>query len=394
MLVAGSRGCRIGWRFKLAVACVAMPATGSYGTEKLPDYKQQTIQHSIPMVGVDGGAFEKCEYEPALLGRLSWTDFKTEVSPFWIGKYEITYGAFHEWMREWYADEEKAGPVARQRAREVNDLDSKLLTGGFGTPTLQNGTEELTDRHPAFGMKQWAAKRYCHWLSMLTGHFYRLPTEAEWEFACLAGSKKATNGYPWGSDVDEIDTYAVTALNNRTSTIAPVGSKKPNAWGIYDMIGNVEEWVADGYDSRLLERVRKDPIVWPASKHLSQDAAKIWKEFKDAGQQYCDGWGVAKGGSYDSDRSQQPAAFTVAARTDPERYWQEHDDPYRNPQDNCSRELEGKVAYSIGFRIARPVVIPSRKLQLWHWGIYFDHDKWQHLTLEPTAPPAESKPRE
>jgi formylglycine-generating enzyme required for sulfatase activity len=90
-----------------------MPATGSYGTEKLPDYKQQTIQHSIPMVGVDGGAFEKCEYEPALLGRLSWTDFKTEVSPFWIGKYEITYGAFHEWMREWYADEEKAGPVGR-----------------------------------------------------------------------------------------------------------------------------------------------------------------------------------------------------------------------------------------------------------------------------------------
>lgn len=94
------------------------------------------------------------------------------------------------------------------------------------------------------------------------------------------------------------------------------------------------------------------------------------------------------GGSYGDGRSQQPEAFTVAARTNPERYWEERDDVYHLPQDNCSRELEGKVAYSIGFRIARPLMIPSRKLQLWHWGIYFDHDKWEHLTLEPTASPA------
>jgi formylglycine-generating enzyme required for sulfatase activity len=367
-----------------------MQVATAFATERLPDYDQRTIRQSIAMVGVDGGGFDKCEYQPALLGRSSWAKLKTEVSPFWIGKYEITYREYHEWVLEWNADEEKAATVAQQRAREVNDLDSKLLKGGYGTPSPHNGIE-LTGSHPAFGMKQWAAKRYCHWLSMLTGHFYRLPTEAEWEFACLAGSKQATNGYPWGRDIDGIDTYAVTSVNKRALTTAPVGSKKPNAWGIHDMIGNVEEWVADGYDSRLVERVRKDAIVWPASKDLSQDASKVWKEFKAAGEFYCDGWGVAKGGAFGDDRSQQSEAFTVAARTDPERYWKECDDVYHLPQDNCSLGLEGKFAYSIGFRIARPLAIPSRKLQLWHWGIYFDHDKWQHLTLEPTEANADHR---
>ena len=384
------------------VVCFVIPCGRLLATEKLPDYEQKTVRNSIAMVGVDGGAFRRCEYEPALLGPLKWNDEEAVVSPFWIGKYECTFEEFHEWVSEWGYRGKPANP-AQEKAREVNDLDEKLLSPAAGGPSWNNSVRESSGNgnHPAFGMKQWAAKRYCHWLSILTGRFYRLPTEAEWEFACLADSKDAASGrrretgaYPWGWNVDEIDTYAVTGLNTRVSKLAVVGSKKPNAYGIHDMIGNVEEWVADGYAVPEIRPRQPNPIVWPASKHLSQDAAKIWKEFKEAGQRYCDGWGVAKGGSYHRDRSQQPAAFTVAARTDPERYWHDHEDPYKLPQDNCGRSLEGTVSLSIGFRIARPLTVPDRKFQLWHWGIYFDHDKWQHLTLEPTAPPAESKPRE
>ena len=386
------------------VVCFVIPCGRLLATEKLPDYDQKTVRNSIAMVGVDGGSFSRRHYEPALLRPLYWPDHEAEVSPFWVGKYECTFQEFREWVKEWPSRDKPTSP-AQEKAREVIDLEQELLARDCGGPSWNNSVQESSGNgnHPALGMKQWAAKRYCHWLSILTGRFYRLPTEAEWEFACLADSKDAASGrrpdtraYPWGWDVDEIDTYAVTGLNMRVAKVAVVGSKKPNAWGIHDMIGNVEEWVADGYavpETRPRPR-QSDPIVWPASKHLSQDAAKIWKEFKDAGQRYCDGWGVAKGGSYNSVRSQQPAAFTVAARTDPERHWHDWEDPYKLPQDNCGRSLEGTVSLSIGFRIARPLTVPDRKFQLWHWGIYFDHDKWQHLTLEPTAPPAESKPRE
>ena len=391
------------WYLAVFVACLVIPCGRAIATEKLPDYEQKTIGTTIAMVGVNGGAFRRCRYEPALLGRSEWRGDEAEVSSFWIGKYEITFQEFREWTSEWGYRDKPTSP-AQEKAREVTDLDEKLLTTDAGGPYANNeygaGNEHDQDgNHPAFGMKQWAAKRYCHWLSILTGRFYRLPTEAEWEFACLADSKDAksgyrwgTNAYPWGWNIDEIDTYAVTGLNQRVSELAVVGSKKPNAWGIHDMIGNVEEWVADGYAVPQIRPRNPDPIVWPASKHLSQDAAMIWKEFTDAGQRYCEGWGVAKGGSYDCDRSQQPAAFTVAARTDPERHWYYECEPVQLPQDNCARSLEGPMAYSIGFRIARPSTVPDRKFQLWHWGIYFDHDKWQHLTLEPTAPPAASMP--
>src|SRR6185295_4387517 len=97
--------------------------------------------------------------------------------------------------------------------------------------------------YPAISMTQHAANKYCEWLSAKTGKNYRLPTEAEWEWACRAGT---TTAYSFGDDASKLGEYAWFTPNSEEKP-QPVGKKKPNPWGIHDMHGNVTEWCIDAY---------------------------------------------------------------------------------------------------------------------------------------------------
>jgi len=132
------------------------------------------------------------------------------------------------------------------------------------TTTFVNGED---DALPAVTMTQFAARQYTKWLSGLTGRFYRLPAESEWEYACRAGTQTLWN---IGDDAEDLDDAAWFA-DNCDEAPHPVGQKAANAWGLHDMHGNVAEWcvdelVAGGYgrQAALPQPVGvADSITWP-----------------------------------------------------------------------------------------------------------------------------------
>ncbi len=127
------------------------------------------------------------------------------------------------------------------------------------------GFEGQTNEHPVVNVSWNDAKAYCEWLSRKEGKTYRLPTEAEWEYACRAGTKSR---YWNSSDPEELVSIANVwdlSANSRFRTLnwvpqnylnsndgyafsAPVGRFKPNPFGLYDMHGNAVEWCEDWYD--------------------------------------------------------------------------------------------------------------------------------------------------
>lgn len=136
----------------------------------------------------------------------------TVSQAFWIGKFEIT-------QAQW------------------------LAVMGENPSYFQGDAYGDTTSHPVEQISWDEAQGFCTQLSALTGDVYRLPTEAEWEYACRAGS---STRYFWGNDYDPVlISEQAWFLGNSGETTHPVGLFPPNARGLYDTSGNVWEWTAD-----------------------------------------------------------------------------------------------------------------------------------------------------
>ncbi len=155
------------------------------------------------------------------------------ISPFAIGRYPVTF------------DEYGAFCGATGRAQPPDE--------GWGRA-----------RRPVINVDWHDALAFCHWLSGVTGSSYRLPTEAEWEYACRAGTVGATYAQN-GLGHDDIAWWARNS-GGRTQT---VGGKQPNGWGLHDTLGNVWEWCADG-----LRTYDQTPMVDPVGRQGPRRAVR------------------------------------------------------------------------------------------------------------------------
>jgi formylglycine-generating enzyme required for sulfatase activity len=251
---------------------------------------------------------------------------EVELDAFWIGRCEVSWDEYQPFQMRLDLRERTDGAQAQDPwADAVSRPTPPYVPMDFGM-----GLEGF----PAISMTQFAARQYTQWLSMKTGRFYRLPTEAEWEYACRAGSKTA---YSFSDDAAALGEHA-WYFENSGETYRKVGTKKPNAWGLYDMHGNVCEWVLDQYDENYYESLgalAKAPLLWPDKLYPC---------------------GV-RGGSWDDD----PDRLRSAARRGSTSAWQQQD-----PQ------LPKSIWYLtdakfVGFRVVRPLVVPSEEIQQRAW---------------------------
>jgi formylglycine-generating enzyme required for sulfatase activity len=248
---------------------------------------------------------------------------KVKIEPFWMGKTEVTWGEYDIWSFR----------LDIQRRNLAGETPTKLDTVADAvtrpTPPYTDMTFGMGhDGYPAICMTQHAAKMYCRWLSEKTGHYYRLPTEAEWEYACRAGK---TTAYSFGDSPDDLGEYG-WFYDNSDEKYQEVGKKKPNPWGLYDMHGNVSEWVLDRYDADWYANLTskgnvKLPLNVPTDMYPR----------------------IVRGGSWDDDADGLRSATRYAS--DPE--WK-----FQDPQIPKSIWYHTDALH-VGFRVVRPLNAPS-----------------------------------
>ncbi len=254
-----------------------------------------------------------------------------KIAPFWMAKCEITWNEYELFM---YPDDER-----RTRSQVPTDAAGDKLADAVTHPSkpyVEMSFGMGKDGFPAIAMTQHAANKYCQWLSAKTGHFYRLPTEAEWEYAARAGT---TTAYYFGDDASKIGEYAWYEQNSDFK-YQKVGKKKPNAWGLHDICGNVVEWVIDQYDPEYYTASSKNgTVVEPWNK-----ATKAYPH-------------SVRGGSWDDEAGK----LRSAARRGSDRAWKMQD-----PQLPKSVWYFSDAQF-VGFRIVRPLKVPSAEEMQKYW---------------------------
>ncbi|MGI9428402.1 MAG: formylglycine-generating enzyme family protein [Bythopirellula sp.] len=203
------------------------------------------------------------------------------VEPYWIGKCEITWAEYQAFMDTYSAlkslhelrvEVQRFGAESEQLSNLPNVKDfltnESLDIDGVTAPTPLYEPDVTyaygqDSNQPAVTMSQFGAKQYTKWLSGITQSEYRLPTEAEWEYAARAGSNTP---YAFAPN-ESLDDYAWYDANS-DDQLQAVGTKLPNAWGVHDMHGNVAEWVLDEYDAEHYSSIADksqalDAVRWP-----------------------------------------------------------------------------------------------------------------------------------
>jgi formylglycine-generating enzyme required for sulfatase activity len=161
--------------------------------------------------------------------------------PFYIGVHEVTVGQFRQFV---------AATNYRTAAEKTN-----------AEVTWQKPGQEQTVQHPVVCVTWTDAVAFCDWLSKKEGEKYALPTEAQWEYCCRAGTQTK---YSFGDDDQELVNYAWINRNaGQKKKTQPVGQLRPNPWGLYDMHGNVREWCADYYRSDYYQKSPKEDPPGP-----------------------------------------------------------------------------------------------------------------------------------
>jgi formylglycine-generating enzyme required for sulfatase activity len=244
---------------------------------------------------------------------------KVKLDAFWMQAHEVTWDEYRLFM---FASQ--AGETGRpdQVVDAVSRPTKPYVEMSFGMGI--NG-------FPAISMTQHAANQYAEWLSAKTGEFYRLPTEAEWEYACRADA-------PPPSKLDDVAWYAA----NSGGQYHKVATKKPNAWGLYDMLGNVMEWTLDAY-APYRPGAETNPWVKATAPYPN----------------------AVRGGSWNDPAAQ----VTCTARVASDPSWKQQD-----PQ------LPKSIWYMtdaqwLGFRLVRPAKLPSAGEMFRYWNSGTEHDE-------------------
>ena len=237
-----------------------------------------------------------------------------KLPAFFMAAREVTWDEFDEF----------AFSLDLRRKRRLGVKGPKDAGDAVSRPTPPYADESWgwgKDEQPVIGITHHAAVKYCEWLSARTGKTYRLPTEAEWEYAARAGT---TTAYWFSDDPTKLDEHAWYRANSGEQPHL-AGEKPPNPWGLFSMHGNVAEWTGDKYEADFYAR--------------SPEAAP----FNDPGEELYPH--VVRGGSWDDD----PAALRSAARLASDEEWSR-----RDPQVPKSLWWHTDATF-VGFRVVREV---------------------------------------
>ncbi len=281
-------------------------------------YKQKIpgISHSMEMVPVTGGTYVMGSNDPEHPDEAPVHEVM--VDDFWMAAYEISWDQYEAFIYE------KKNPVASVDGDQLKSLGIDGLSGA-SSPYTDMSLGMGKDGFPATNMTQYAAIEFCKWLTAKTGIFYRLPTEAEWEYACRS---KSTTDYYFAGEPDNLKDYAWFKKNSGVNYME-TGTLKPNDYGLYDMLGNVAEWTMDQYSSDFYATTGEESNQWLKPEILYPR--------------------TLRGGSW-KDKDHQ---CKCTSRKPSKPNWKR-----RDPQFPKSRWWHTNAAF-VGIRIIRPYNVPS-----------------------------------